>query len=69
MGSYSASSLATKLRFPVIFGTFLIGGYIWQKNFFNNNRDQIIEDREQKLKINRSVDASEEKIKLEHLKR
>ena len=69
MGSYSNSSLATKLRFPIIFSMFLIGGYVWQKNFYHNNRAQILEERDKKLSVTRSEDAKEEKIKLDHLKR
>lgn len=48
---------------------FLIGGYVWQKNFYHNNRAQILEERDKKLSVTRSEDAKEEKIKLDHLKR
>ena len=59
----------SKIRFPLIFGTFLIGGYIWQKNFFTLNREQILEQRDKKLNVSRSVDADAEKKSLENLKR
>ena len=62
------SSLLTKLRFPLIFGTFLIGGYIWQRNFFALNRDHIREERD-RLDVSRSVDAEDQKKNLENLKR
>ena len=59
----------SKVRFPLIFGTFLISGYIWQKNFYTSNRQQILEERDQKLNVSRSADANSEKKSLENLKR
>ena len=39
------SSLATKLRFPIIFGSFLFFTYFGTKNFHSNYKDEIHEHR------------------------
>jgi len=51
------SPLASKLRFPVIFGSFLFFTYFGTKNFHTNYKDEL---HEQRKRINPEYDPEQD---------